>query len=501
MRATWSGARAVAFTAVALLVVVGIGTASAQDQQGASGTVRIAYPDEPVTWHPATVGSLGAVDLAALWGLPLYRVDEHGQLRAGLAAGARVVPGTEGEPWAVEVDLRPGTWSDGRPVVAQDVIATLEVLRGTRYGPTLEPLSTAAAVDDDTVRLEFDRPYGRWPFLLAGGLSVLPAHVLTTEGLEAYADGVPVSGGPFRLEAYERALRATFVAHEGSPVGTPDLERVEVYFTPSYETSLGLLRDHRVDVVMGHLALNPVDRAHRVDGIHAAAPLGGTTASVRWQPSAGGVEIRTAARAAVDVSQLIEGLLGSAGAALTSTIPGHDGPWSPRGAGATDALDGLSIDLLVPDHQEVPAFTARVLQRDLRGAGAEMALVRVPPEDVVGPDPRTADGALVVHRQLPRPSQLAPSGSSDGAMSSLTAADAAASNLSPEVDAATDALHAEAFDLPLYQVGVAHAWRVELGGVQPSAWPGLAWWDVASWRWVDQTPPQEPTLGSTDASD
>lgn len=503
MRSPWSGARVATFTVVALLFVVGIGAASAQDDQGPSGTVRIAYPDEPVTWHPASVGSLGAIDLAALWGLPLYRVDEHGQLRAALAAGARIEPGAAGEPWAVEIDLRQGTWSDGRPVVAQDVVATLEVMRATRYGPTLEPLSSAAAIDDHTVRLEFDRPYGRWPYLLAGGLSVLPAHVLATDGLEAYADDIPVSGGPFRLEAYDRALRASFVATDGSPLGTPGLERVEVYFTPSYETSLGLLRDHRVDAVMGHLALNPIDRAHRVQGIHAAAPLGGTTASVRWQPSAGELDVRIAARAAVDVTQLIEGLLGSAGGALTSTIPDHDGPWTPRGTGRTDALDGLSLDLLVPDHQEVPAFTARVLQRDLRGAGAELALVRVPSEDLVGSDARSADGALLMHRDLPRPSQLArtPAGSSEDTASLLMAADAAASNLSPEVAAATDAIHAEAFDLPLYHVGVTHAWRAELGGVRPSAWPGLAWWDVASWRWVDRTPPQEPTLGSTDASD
>lgn len=502
MRTRRSGVRIAGFAAVALMVAVGIGTASAQDPQGSSGSVRIAYPNEPVTWHPATVGSIGAVDLAALWGLPLYRVDDHGQLRAGLADAARIEPGAEGDPWVVEVDLRQGTWSDGRPVVAQDVVATLEAMRGTRYGPTLEPLSSAVAVDDDTVRLGFDRPYGRWPYLLAGGLSVLPAHVLATGGLQAYADGVPVSGGPFRLESYDRALRASFVANEGSPLGTPGLERVEVYFTPSYETSLGLLRDHRVDAVMGHLALNPIDRAHRVEGIRAAAPLGGTTASVRWHPSAGDTGVRAAVRAAVDVTQLIEGLLGSAGEALTSTIPGHDGPWSPPGAGAVDALDGLSLDMLVPDHQEVPAFTARVLQRDLRGAGAELALVRVPPEDLVGPDARNADGALLMHRDLPRPSQLArvPVGSSDDTTSSLSAADAAASNLSPELTAATDALHAQAFDLPLYRVGVAHAWRAELGGVHPSAWPGLALWDAVSWRWVDGTPPQEPTLGSTDAS-
>lgn len=498
MRPRWRTALAL----VALVATISVGTAVAREDQGPAGTVRIAYPEEPAAWHPASIETLGAIDLAALWGLPLYRIDGHGQLRAGLAVAARIDHGEDGGPWTVEVDLRSGTWSDGRPVVAGDVVATVEALRGTRYGPTLQPLAAAEVVDDDTVRLVFDRPYGRWPYLLAGGLSVLPAHVLSSGGIDAYADGVPVSGGPFRLESYERALQATFVAHGGSPLGEPHLERVEVYFTPSYETSLGLLQEHRVDVVIGHLALNPIDRARRVDRIRAAAPLGGTTAVVRWDGSAGGVEVRAAVRSVIDVTQLIEGLLGTAGGALTSVVPGHEGPWTPGGSGVGEVLDGRGFDLIVPDYQEVPAFTARVLQRDLRGAGAEPVLVRVSPDELVGPDARSADGTILLRRDLPRPSlqAWAANGASDDTLAALAAADAEASNLSEAVDSAAAALHGEALELPLYRVGVAHAWRTELDGLRPSAWPGLALWDAASWTWSGDPPPQRSTLEEPDAS-
>lgn len=492
-------------TVVLVVVLLALGSWSATvGAQERSGAVRVAYPDEPVAWYPALEETTAAVDLAAVWGLPLYRIDDHGQLRSGLAAGARVEPGEPGGPWQVEIDLRPGTWTDGQPVVAEDVVATVGSLRETSHAPALEPLTSVEAVDDRTVRLTFDRPYGRWPYLLAGGHGVLPAHVLRDGGLEAYRDGVPVSGGPMRLESHEPGLRASFVAHPDSPLGAPGVERLEVYFTPSYETSLGLLRDHRVDAVIGHVALNPVERAHRVDGVRAAAPVGGTTAVVTWSPegSGGSAEVREGARRAVDVSQLVEGLLGSSGAPLTSTIPTHPGPWERHRIGGAAGLDGVSLGILVPGHQEVPAFTGRVLQRDLRGGGAEVTLIRVEPEELTGPGARTADGELVLRRDLPRPSLTArvSTGIPPDARQPLSRADAAATNLDGAVDAAEATLFEHAYDLPLYRVGLSHAWRSELLGVRPSSWPGAAWWDVTAWRWDGEPPRQEPAMrGPVDA--
>lgn len=493
---------------VTVLVVAVLSSPSAVAQDGTRteppGAVRVAYPNEPVAWFPPLAETTAAVDLAAVWGLPLYRIDDHGQLRAGLASGARILPGAASEPWRVEVDLREGTWSDGRPVVAQDVVATLEALRATSHGPTLEPLTGVEASDDRTVVMTFDRPYGRWPYLLAGGYGVLPAHVLADGGLAAFRDTVPVSGGAMYLESYEPGLRATFMRHPGSPLGAPVIERLDVYFTPSYETSLGLLQDRRVDAVMGHIALNPVQRARRVDGVRAAAPLGGTTAVVRWASSgaASRAEVREGARRAVDVSQLVEGLLGPAGGVLTSTIATHDGPWASRAGGAAD-LDGTSLGIVVPADQEVPAFTARVLQRDLRGGGADVTLIRVDPEDLVGPGARTADGQLILRRDLPRPSlsSRASPGLSSEARTALLGADVEASNLSRAVDAAAQVLHEQAYDLPLFRVGVAHAWRGELVGMTPSSWPGAGFWDLTSWRWDGGSPEQQPAEpGRSDAS-
>lgn len=469
--------------------------AAGQTEDRSAGVVRVAYPEEPLQWHPAAARAdlrfpldhPAAVDLAALWGLPLYRIDLWGQLRPGLAESARVVPG---EPWAVEVRLRPGSWSDGRPVVAQDVVATLHELRSRADGG-LDPLVGAEEVDDRTVRLLFDRPYGRWPYLLAGGWSVLPAHVIGSGGIDRYAEEVPVSGGPFALARHEPGLRAVFTAHPGSPLGPPALDRIEVYFTPDYETSLGLLAERRVDVVLGYLGLNAVDRATDIDAVEAAAPLGGTWVSLLWRDVDRAV--RQAARESVEVQELIEGLLGEAGAPMTSLIPGVDGPWSPAGgAGSAVALDGRNLTVLLAGEQEALGFSARVVQRELEAGGADVELARVDPDEL----PRPADGAVVVRRDTPRPSLLVRYGDDvpPDVRGLLVAADRAGSPTAGTLAVAMDALHEVAVELPLYRVAVAHAWHRDLAGLAPSSWAGIGFWSVGEWSWPDGPPAQAPPL-------
>ncbi|HEX2029552.1 MAG TPA: ABC transporter substrate-binding protein [Nitriliruptorales bacterium] len=466
-----------------------------------SGTVRGAYPEEPGVWHPALGEQPAAIDLAALWGLPLYRVDGDGQLRPGLVDSARVLPGRQG-PWEVELELRAGRWTDGAPVVADDLVATFAALRAVG-GRHLGTLRAVTATGRHRVVLAFERPDGRWPHLLAEELAVLPAHVLQERGLEAYRSGAPVSGGPFRLASYEPGLRAVFVAHRQGPLGPPGVERVEVYFTPSYETALGLLQERRVEVALGYLALNPIERAERLDDVRAAAPLGGTWTLLRWRDGGtvgADAPRRHSARDVIDVGELVEGLLGGAGAPQTSTVPGVAGPWQPVDAPAA-ALDGVAVDLLLPAVEEALGATARVLQRHLRGAGAEVALVRLDADDVARRAPTEGDGALVVRRDGPRPSLLAraPPGATPETLAVLEAADAAGTATSDAMARAQQQLHDAAWERPLYRIAVAHAWHERLLGVAPSAWPGLALWDVGRWRWgPGGAPPQQPTVQDGD---
>lgn len=459
-------------------------TAAATDAVATGGAITVAYPEEPAAWHPAFHGDAAATDLAVLWGLPLFDLDDAGQLRERLA-----IDWTEGfddDGWFVDVDLDTGMWSDGQPVGPADVVATVTALQGGRLAEEFSVVTEAVATGERTVRLRFAEPYGRWPYLLAGGRSVLPAHVLAAQGLDAYRDGVPVSGGPFTVSDVTPGRELVLRSNAAAVGGAPRTAELRILFTPSYETSLGLLADGRADLALGYLALNPIERAVEVAEVDAAAPLGGTWVGLRWRDSGpfGGAAVtprerRVRARDAIGIGELIDGLLADTGEPATGVLPGVTGPWEPG-----DALVSLEADpepeLLVPRWQEAVGFTARAIQRELRARGSGAALTRLEPDQVAVRAPTSGDGALVVRRDPPRPA-LVEFDAPDAAVEDPRRGDAAATLGSGDVRAAQEHLHADGSILPLYRIGVAHAWSTDLVGLRPSSWPGLAFWSAREW--------------------
>lgn len=455
---------------------VDIATAPTAPEVEPDGTVRVAYPEESAGFLDLRHDDPAAADLLALWGLPLFRVDPAGQLVAGLVEDWDIVDAGEG--WHVELALRSGRWSDGREVTATDVLATLDALRAGPRSTELRPLIAVTRVDDHRVRLGFEVPYARWWSLL-DGVGVLPAHVLAEAGTGAYDDDVPVSGGWFTVEEHEPGLRTTFAAHVDGPLGAPALDGIEVAVVPRYETALGLQARGDVDVVLGYLALNAVERARRIDRVDAAAPRGGTTVLLRWRPDGpvGDPEDagrRRAVAAAIDVSQLVEGLLGPAGEVASAVVPGVLA-LSPGTTGEMAEVGSPTV--VVPRWHEATAFTGRALQRDLRAVGGGMQLVAETTPDVIGLARTIGDAALLAHRTGPRPTLVGTVHDPDVAVAGDAGGPGSATFAAALARAAEDVLVQ-----PLYRIGVAHAWSPEVQGLRPSAWPGLAFWDAGSWR-------------------
>ena len=440
------------------------------------GTVVVAYPDEPSTFLAPQGQEVATDDLTALWGLPLLRLDPHGQLRRGLVQDWEVRPGEGDEPFIVRLELREGEWTDGTTVDAADVVATVDARRGGEP-ERFAPIASVAEVDADTVDVTFAQPYAAWADLLVELGTMLPSEA-EGGGRGAFTDDVPVSGGWFRLVEREPGLRLRFDAHPDGPLGAPGVETVEVLFTPSFETSLGLLEDGEVDAVVGHLALNAVPRATELDGVRAEAPLGGTTVSLAFRPDGalggpGLADRRRGVAETVDVGELVEGLLGPAGAVATTPWPEVDLP-GERPVG--EVREGLSLVLLVPGGSEVLGFTGRAVQRDLTSRGMSVDVVSEPAPrfaEVLGSE---RDVALVVRRTPPRPS-LAP-WVEDLGMATAAGADVGDG---PDAAAALAAVAATSRTAPLFRVGVAHVWDEAVGGVRPSAWVGAGFWNAGEW--------------------
>ena len=442
-----------------------------------TGTLRVAYPDMPLRWAPAADGDLAAADLQAVWGLPLFRYDAAGQLRAGLVEDFSVA--SDGDGWHVLLDLRDGLWSDGTPVSAEDVVASLAAAQG-RDAARFAALTAVGVMDDGGVRLSFSAPYARWADLLYEAGPVLPATALTG-GTDAYAGGVPVSGGWYRVAEVAPGRLIRFVAHPDGPLGAPGLAEIELHVTPRYETALGLLARGDVDLVLGYTALNAAGRATALEGVQAAVPLGGTWAALQFRSGGGlgGADDAPARRGiagAIDLSEFVEGLLGPTGAAATSPWPGHQ---APAGRVTGDAPAGRSFVLLVPDQNEVLGFTARAIQRDLQTREVTADLVSEPSPRFVAAMTSERDAAIHLRRDPPVPALTPWAADVDPG---LVRQGEAAGRTGPGGGAAVDAVLASARIVPLYRVGVLHAWTETVSGLRPSAWPGAGFWNVGEWR-------------------
>lgn len=449
-----------------------------------AGRVIVAQPDPVDTWWQQDPEDVAAGDLAALWSLPLYRTDPLGRTVPALAQGARVVAVDAG--WAVEVDLAAGSWSDGEPVTATDVVVTAEALAAARPDQWAAWIG-AEAVDDHTVRMHFDRPYASWSALLSGAPGVLPAHVLAEDGLAAYADELPVTGGWFRLVRREPGRSATFAALPDSALGAPMLDEVEVLVVPSHDTALGLLDDGRIDAALGHAVIDPEARRRDVAGSTGASVFGGTRFELVWSPgSDADAAVRAAAAGRLDPRPFIGGLLREVGRLPGGVVPALRRMPAPE----TSSADG-AVDVQYVRTVEGLGLLGRRLQADLENAGIDTSLVPLDPPQHLAP-PVDADGRLRLVRVRPDRSLgalLAELGLDaetgvEADAAGIGAVDPMARGVDPTGPVAGVA-HQLADDprlLPIAEVAVAHVWDPgRIAGIEPSGWPGIGFWNAGEW--------------------
>lgn len=460
-------------------------TASSAPAGAPAGSVTVAQPDPVGTWWQEHPEDLASGDLAALWALPLYRTDPLGRRVPALARAARVVPDTPG--WTVEVALADGSWSDGEPVTAADVVATAEALAAVR--PAQWGAWTAAeVVDDHTVRLQFDRPYAAWPALLSGAPGVLPAHVLAEGGgVGAYAEELPVTGGWFRLAAREPGVSATFTAMPDSPLGSARLAEVEVLVVPGHDTALGLVETGVVDLVLGHIAIDPEARRSDVAGVVGSAVFGGTRFELEWAAEGDAdAEVRAAAARLLDPRPFTEGLLRDVGRMPGGLVPALERLAAPTASAADGAVSVQYVRTV-----EGLGLLARRLQSDLANAGVESSLVRLDPPQHLAP-PIDVDGRLRVVRVDPDRSLAAlldgvgldPATGVAADAAGLGPVDPAARGVVPsgEVAEVAQLLADDPRLLPVAEVAVTHVWHPDrIAGITPSGWPGIGFWNAGEW--------------------
>lgn len=161
------------------------------------------------------------------------------------------------------------TWSDGTPVTAADFAYTVEVhvdpVSGTR-APAYVAISEADVLDDRTLRLVFDEPYGGWPMLFA--------RVFRSGSEVGSIEGVDTTG-PFVFEEWAVGEYLTLVRNgdwwadedplSGHPLG--DVQRIRFVFVDSLAEMVDGLDDGEIDVISARPDPSAVEDMSEMEGV------------------------------------------------------------------------------------------------------------------------------------------------------------------------------------------------------------------------------------------
>jgi peptide/nickel transport system substrate-binding protein len=332
---------------VAACVAAAIFLTTSVDRVDAAASTRLTV---------GVIGPMGSLDPASAnsdvaretWRL------QYPTLTAFALDPLEVIPGVA-RGWTPAADgngfvysLRPGaTWSDGRPVTATDVVASLRNARddGWPYAEDMVRGLDAHAIDDTTV--EIDATDG------LGALPTLPLHVFPAG---APVDGV--SGGDFRVVGHSDTQVTMEVVERP---GRPALDRIVFRSYPDANALRGALRRGDVDIAAGFAArdYDAVRDTARATAVHANDGAQWLVDARIHDPA-----VRHAIAQAIDRDRLVRDAVNQVGRAATVPLFARPADWQLSDAEtqqfeAANAYDPAAARAAVASLPDRPEVTLR----------------------------------------------------------------------------------------------------------------------------------------------
>ena len=216
------------------------------------GTLRVALVPPTAAVDPVTMFDAGAIAVVQL--VAEYLVWAENDLRLRPVLATHWEPSANGQAWTFT--LRDGvTFSDGRPLTADDVVATFDRLtdpqtksaarsnfKGILSKGNIEKLAA------NKVMFHLDRPFVDFPYLLS---STNYNAVIIPKSYAGDFEKAPVGTGPFVMTAYTPKESASF---RRNPTywqkGLPYLDKVELRFFAETQPQVLAIQAGAVDMML-----------------------------------------------------------------------------------------------------------------------------------------------------------------------------------------------------------------------------------------------------------
>ncbi|MBE1491348.1 ABC transporter substrate-binding protein [Plantactinospora soyae] len=249
---------AVALGAAAALGLSGCGL---NEDNGASGesaagdaVLRIGTTTDVSNFNP--LQSLSKTDSWILNAMypHLLRIDENAKKAPELAKDYTYENDGKTAVFHLRDDF---TWTDGKPVVADDVKFSAESIMKYKLGNVAAKLTWVTSIeapDATTVKFNLSQPYAPFAEGVGFWMSVVPKHIFEAAGdLSKFPnDSNWVGAGPFVLESATKGQRYVMKRNDKYPLapgGKPAVSKVEYRLYPDVNTMMLALRNGDIDLM------------------------------------------------------------------------------------------------------------------------------------------------------------------------------------------------------------------------------------------------------------
>lgn len=324
-----------------------------------AGSVAFGVIGEPATYDPyAALASDLTYALVRPVYPSLYRLEPDG------AATPYLAKSMSSTRKGAVVALRRARWSNGAPITAKDVVASIRRARP----PSGFALVTEAQADGRR-KIRLSGRVNDWKQTLATVAFVLP---------RGRAGSGRVAGGPFMIEARTPGLQVVYRPNPRWFGHAPALKKVTVQFIQDLDILLELLARERLDAGAPPLTVNLGGRLESL-GLASAGALGWESVYLDLEGAELSASNRQAVVDGVDRDLLEAGFVRAGGRVSDTLHPapgpsGAAGPW-PGPTLAAPQPPAAPIQVAVGAGDELTELLQRTLRLQLEDAGFSVELV------------------------------------------------------------------------------------------------------------------------------
>jgi peptide/nickel transport system substrate-binding protein len=329
------------------------------DQVGQGGELTIGAEQEPdcLDFLDLCSGSSWGFWMVAVNTLPrvytVSRVTDNGKptnrweyKTTSLVTGDPVLD-TSGDQKVTYTINPKAVWSDGEPITGEDFVYTADQLQNgeniyDRTGYTDIKSVTVDKSDDHKVTVTWSKPYAGWKTLFGGNYGVLPSHLLKGKDRNALmVDGYTFSGGPWKLQAWNKGENIVLVPNDKYWGDKPKLDKVTFNFLTDSTSEFKSFQDGEVSVIYPQPQIDVIDQINQgglTDAYRVVNSNTGSTEALWLNNDAApfdNVKVRQALAYSIDRDKVVKTLFG--------------------GIGVTKALNSFTANIL-PDYQNLGAF-------------------------------------------------------------------------------------------------------------------------------------------------